>query len=160
MKDHIVLNVNGEAYAFSLGKHLGQVPYSETLVQTLRERLGLTGTKQSCNHGACGCCAVLANGRAIASCMTLTAECDGAQITTIEGLADPVSGELDPVQQAILDYSAFQCGFCTPGIIIAAKAILSKNPHPTEDEIKEGLSGNFCRCISQYQVIDAIKSIV
>lgn len=160
MKDHIILHVNGEEYSFSLGKHLGQIPYSETLVQTLRERLGLTGTKHSCSHGACGCCAVLANGKAIASCMTLTAECEGLDIITIEGLVDPATGAFDPIQQAILDYSAFQCGFCTPGIVIAAKSIFNKNPHPTIEEIKEGLSGNFCRCISHYQVIDAIKSIV
>jgi len=160
MKDHIVLQVNGEEHSFSLGKHLGQIPYSETLVQTLRERLGLTGTKHACSQGACGCCAVLANGKAIASCMVLTSECDGLEIVTIEGLSDPVTGDLDPIQKAILDYSAFQCGFCTPGIIIAAKSIFNKNPHPTEEEIKEGLSGNFCRCISHYQVIDAIKSIV
>jgi len=160
MKDYIVLNINGDDYEFSLGKRLGQIPPSETLAQTLRERLNLTGTKISCGHGACGCCAVLLDGDAVASCMTLTVECDGKKIVTIEGLQDPVTGELDPIQRAFLDYSAFQCGYCTPGIIIAAKALLNKNPHPTDAEIKLALSGNYCRCISQYQVVDAIKSII
>jgi len=160
MKDYIVLNINGDDYEFSLGKRLGQIPPSETLAQTLRERLNLTGTKISCGHGACGCCAVLLDGDAVASCMSLTVECDGKKIVTIEGLQDPVTGELDPIQRAFLDYSAFQCGYCTPGIIIAAKALLNKNPHPTDAEIKLALSGNYCRCISQYQVVDAIKSII
>jgi len=160
MKDYIVLNINGDDYEFSLGKRLGQIPPSETLAQTLRERLNLTGTKISCGHGACGCCAVLLDGDAVASCMTLTVECDCKKIVTIEGLQDPVTGELDPIQRAFLDYSAFQCGYCTPGIIIAAKALLNKNPHPTDAEIKLALSGNYCRCISQYQVVDAIKSII
>lgn len=160
MENYVVLKINGTEYEFSLGDKFGQIPYSETLVQTLRERLGLTGTKHSCGHGACGCCSVLIDGEAVASCMLLTSACNGLSIVTIEGLKDSKTGELDPVQQVILDYSAFQCGFCTPGIIIAARSLLNKNPHPTENEIKEGLSGNFCRCVSQYRVIEAIKSIV
>jgi carbon-monoxide dehydrogenase small subunit len=160
MSEQIVLHVNGESYEFSLGRKLGQIPEAETLLQTLRERIALTGTKLACGHGACGCCAVLLDGKAVASCMTLTVECNGKKITTIEGLTDPATGKLDPIQEAFLTFSAFQCGFCTPGIIIAAKSLLSKNPHPTEEEIKEGLSGNYCRCISHYQVIKAIKSIV
>jgi carbon-monoxide dehydrogenase small subunit len=156
----VVMRVNGETCVYHVGQKLGEMPGSELLAHTLRERLGLTGTKIACNHGACGCCAVLLDGRATASCMTLTADCDGKYIVTIEGLADKTTGALDPVQQAFLSYSAFQCGFCTPGIIIATKSILNRNPHPTEEEIKEGLAGNFCRCISQYQVINAIKSIV
>ena len=160
MKDYVVLNVNGIDYEFSVGKRFGQIPPSETLAQTLRERLHLTGTKISCGHGACGCCAVLLDGDAVASCMTLTVECDGKTIVTIEGLQNPVTGELDPIQQSFFDNSAFQCGYCTPGIIMVTKALLEKNPHPTEDEIKLALSGNYCRCISQYQVLEAIKAII
>lgn len=91
------------------------------------------------------------------SCMQLTVDCDGCHITTIEGLADPETGELSKLQQAFLDQYAFQCGFCTPGIIMASKALLDKNPHPTEEEIKEALSGNYCRCISHYHVIEAVE---
>lgn len=159
MNDCVTITVNGETYEFTVGKRFGQIQYNETLLQTLRERLQLTGAKIGCDQGACGCCAVLINGEAVASCMMLTADCDGLEVTTIEGLADKETGKLDPVQQAFLDFSAFQCGFCTPGIIIAAKAILDKYQHPTDEQIKEGLSGNFCRCISHYQVIEAIKSM-
>ena len=160
MSKELTLHINGQTYEFTIGRKLGQIPESETLLETLRERLGLTGTKLSCGEGACGCCAVLMDGKAVASCVTLTAECGGKEITTIEGLADTVTGELDPIQEAFLEHNAFQCGFCTPGIIIAVKSLLNANPHPTEDEIKEALSGNFCRCISHYQVIEAVQSIV
>lgn len=160
MNNELTLKINGETYDFTVGRRLGQIPESETLLETLRERIGLTGTKSSCEEGSCGCCAVLMDGEAIASCITLSVECEGKEIVTIEGLADPVTGELDPIQEAFNNHNAFQCGFCTPGIIIAVKSILDKNPNPTEDEIKEGLSGNFCRCISHYQVIEAVKSIL
>ena len=160
MSKELTLHINGQTYEFTIGRKLGQIPESETLLETLRERLGLTGTKLSCGEGACGCCAVLMDGKAVASCVTLTAECGGKEITTIEGLADPVTGELDPIQEAFLEHNAFQCGFCTPGIIIAVKSLLNANPNPTEEEIKEALSGNFCRCISHYQVIEAVQSIV
>ena len=160
MSKDLTLHVNGKTYQFSTGRRLGQIPESETLLETLRERLGLTGTKLSCGEGACGCCAVLIDGKAVASCVTLTVECGGKEITTIEGLADPVTGELDPIQEAFLEHSAFQCGFRTPGIIIAVKSLLNQNPSPTEEEIEEALSGNYCRCISHYQVIEAVQSIV
>ena len=160
MSKDLTLHVNGKTYQFSIGRRLGQIPESETLLETLRERLGLTGTKLSCGEGACGCCAVLIDGKAVASCVTLTVECGGKEITTIEGLADPVTGELDPIQEAFLEHSAFQCGFCTPGIIIAVKSLLNQNPSPTDEEIEEALSGNYCRCISHYQVIEAVQSIV
>lgn len=160
MENFITLKINGRKYEFSVGKRMGQIPPNETLVQTLRERLGLTGTKLSCGEGACGCCAVLLDGKAVASCILLTADCDGKEITTIEGLADPVTGELDPIQKAFVKHSAFQCGFCTPGIIIAVEGLLHSNPNPSEEEIKEALSGNFCRCISHYQVIEAVKYVV
>ena len=123
-------------------------------------RRGLTGTKVSGGEGACGCCAGLMDGNAVASCITRTSECEGKEIVTIEGLSDPVTGKLDPIQEAFLSHNAFQCGFCTPGIIIAVKSILDKNPHPTDEEIEEALSGNFCRCISHYQVIEAVRSIL
>jgi carbon-monoxide dehydrogenase small subunit len=154
----IVLTVNGQTRALEVGNRQGQVDPAETLASTLRDRLGLTGTKVSCDHGACGCCTVLLDGRAALSCMTLTIECDGREITTIEGLADSKSGTLDPLQQAFIDHTAFQCGFCTPGIIMSAKALLNDNPFPSEEEIKEGLSGNFCRCISHYHVVQAVKA--
>ena len=144
MGSELTLKINGETYEFTIGRRLGQIPESETLLETLRERIGLTGTKMSCGQGACGCCA----------------ECGGKEIVTIEGLSDPVTGELDPIQEAFLSHSAFQCGFCTPGIIIAVKSLLNKNPNPTEEEIKDALSGNYCRCISHYQVIEAVKSIL
>jgi carbon-monoxide dehydrogenase small subunit len=98
------------------------------------------------------------DGKAVLSCMMLTIECDGKRITTIEGLSDPKTGKLDPLQQSFIDYTAFQCGFCTPGIIMSAKALLHEKPSPTEEEVKEGLSGNFCRCISHYQVVKAVMA--
>ena len=161
MKEYVVLNVNGDGYKFSLGERGGQIPYSETLVQTLRDRIGLTGNlvptlrerigltdsepTLSCGEGFCGRCAVLADGKVIASCMTLTSECSGKKIVTFEGLRNKKNGEPDPLVNAILGYPGFQCRFCTPGIIVASKSIFNKNPHPTESEIQEGLSGNFCR---------------
>lgn len=150
------LTVNGQVYELEVGTEPDQVDPGHTLAHTLRETLGLTGTKVSCDHGACGCCTVLMDGRAVLSCMTLTVECDGRQITTIEGLGDPKTGKMDPLQQAFIDHAALQCGFCTPGIIMSAKALLNENPFPTEEEVKEGLSGNFCRCISHYQVVKAV----
>jgi aerobic-type carbon monoxide dehydrogenase small subunit (CoxS/CutS family) len=99
------------------------------------------------------------NSRAVPACRILTIECDGKEVTTIEGLRDPKTGALDPLQQAFVDYTAFQCGFCTPGIIMTSKALLNENPHPTEEEVKEALSGNFCRCVSHYQVLKAVMSV-
>jgi carbon-monoxide dehydrogenase small subunit len=148
--------INGVERKFSIGDDDGFVLPSETLLQTLRDRLGMTGTKESCNTGACGCCTVIMDGDPVASCMVLTADCDGRSVTTIEGLEDPLTGELDPIQKAFVDNTAFQCGFCTPGIIISCKALLNKNPNPNDDEVREALSGNYCRCISHYQVIEAV----
>jgi carbon-monoxide dehydrogenase small subunit len=155
----IQLNVNGQVYELDVGTRPGQVDPAHTLVYTLRETLGLTGTKAACGQGACGACTVLMDGKAVNSCQILTVECDGKTVTTIEGLRDPKSGALDPLQQAFIDHSAFQCGFCTPGIIMTSKALLNKNPHPTENEIKEALSGNFCRCVSHYHVVRAVLSV-
>ena len=154
----IRLTVNGQPYELEEGSGPHQVDPAHTLAHTLRETLGLTGTKVSCNHGACGACTVLMDERAVLSCMILTVECDGKRITTIEGLSDPKAGKLDPLQQAFIDHTAFQCGFCTPGILMSTKALLHENPSPTEEEVKEALSGNFCRCISHYHVIKAVMA--
>jgi carbon-monoxide dehydrogenase small subunit len=156
---YIKLNVNGSEFEFSVGSRLGQVAPSETLSTTLRERLNLTGSKESCGQGACGCCTVIMDGDAVTSCMLLTVECAGKMITTIEGLRDPETGKLSPIQQAFIDYYAFQCGYCTPGIIMTSKALIDKNPNASNEEIAEALSGNYCRCISQYHVIEAVKHV-
>jgi aerobic carbon-monoxide dehydrogenase small subunit len=157
--DRVSFMVNGEAHTLVVGDGPDQVNPAHTLAHTLRETLGLTGTKVSCNDGACGCCTVHMDGKPVLSCMILSVECEGKNITTIEGLADPKTGALDPLQQAFIDHTAFQCGFCTPGIIMTAKALLNENSSPTVEEVKEALSGNFCRCISHYQVIDAVMDI-
>jgi aerobic carbon-monoxide dehydrogenase small subunit len=148
--------VNGQVHEIEIGNGPGQVDPGHTLAHTLRETLGLTGTKISCDNGACGACTVIMDGKAVLSCMTLTVECDGKKVTTIEGLGDQKAGKADSLQQAFIDHTAFQCGFCTPGMIMSAKALLNDNPSPTEEEVKEGLSGNFCRCISHYQVVKAV----
>ena len=155
----VSMTINGKRYVFMIGNEFGQIPASETLSSTLRNRLDLTGTKESCSEGACGCCTVIINGDAVASCITLTSECDGAEITTIEGLQNEETQELDPIQQAFIDEYAFQCGYCTPGIIMASKALFNHNPHPTREEIAEALSGNYCRCISHYHVLDALEKL-
>jgi carbon-monoxide dehydrogenase small subunit/glyceraldehyde dehydrogenase small subunit len=155
----IRLTVNGNSYKLFTGTGGGQVAASDSLAFTLRETLGLTGTKLSCAQGACGACTVIMNGKAVLACNILTVECDGREITTIEGLRDPKTGELDPLQQAFIDHNAFQCGYCTPGMIMTSKAFLDENPHPSEEDIKEALSGNFCRCVSHYHVLRAVKSV-
>ena len=152
----IILNVNGKTHKLFVGSNPGEVAPSETLVHTLREKLELTATKIGCDKGACGACTVIIDGDAQASCSILTVECDGKSILTLEGLEDPVTGELDPLQQVFLDRTAYQCGFCTPGVLMVLKALLDKNPKPTEDELKEALSGNFCRCGSHHQVIETV----
>jgi aerobic carbon-monoxide dehydrogenase small subunit len=155
----INLTVNGKAWELAVGSRAGEVEPFHTLSHTLRETLGLTGTKISCDNGACGCCTVIMDGKAVLSCKILTVECDGKTVETIEGLRDPKTGELDPLQQAFVDHTAFQCGFCTPGIIMTLKAFLNDNPHPVEEEVKEALSGNFCRCVSHYHVLKAAMSV-
>lgn len=155
----IHLTVNGQVYELDMGSRPGEIEPFHTLAHTLRETLGLTGTKVSCDNGACGACTVIMDERAVLSCKILTVECDGKSVTTIEGLRNPETGELDPLQKAFADHTAFQCGFCTPGMIMTSKALLNENPHPAEDEIKEALSGNFCRCVSHYHVLRAVKSV-
>jgi carbon-monoxide dehydrogenase small subunit len=156
----IGFTVNGQFHRFNVGSETGEISPTHTLSWTLRETLGLTGTKVSCDQGACGCCTVIMDGKAVLSCKVLTIECDGKTKTTIEGLKDAKTGALDPLQQAFIDHTAFQCGYCTPGMIMTAKAFLNEKPSPTEEEVKEALSGNFCRCISHYQVVRAVMSVV
>jgi aerobic-type carbon monoxide dehydrogenase small subunit (CoxS/CutS family) len=151
--------VNGAPVNLEIGSQPHQLETSHTLAHTLRETLGLVGTKVTCDNGACGSCTVLMDGKAVLSCMTLTIECQGKSITTIEGLRDFETGRLDPLQQSFIDHTAFQCGFCTPGMILSAKALLNENPSPREEEVKEALSGNFCRCISHYQVVRAVMAV-
>lgn len=153
----IRLVVNGELRELMVGKDV--YPW-HTLAYTLRETLGLTGTKIGCDHGACGACTVLMDGKPVLSCLMLTVECDGKNITTIEGLANPATGELDPIQKAFVEHTAFQCGFCTPGIIMSVKALLAKNPSPTEEDVKRELAGHYCRCISHYHVLRAVMDVV
>jgi carbon-monoxide dehydrogenase small subunit len=155
----VTLNVNGREHRLEIGKGVGRVAPTDTLSFTLRETLGLTGTKLSCDKGACGGCTVIMAGKAVLSCMLLTVECGEAELTTIEGLRDPETGALDPLQQSFIDHTAFQCGFCTPGMIMSAKALLDENPSPTEDEARNALSGNFCRCIAHYQIVDAVMAV-
>ena len=129
----------------------------ESLAETLRERLHLTGTKVSCGRGECGSCTVLLDGRVVYSCLTITNACAGAAITTIEGLAAP--GELHPVQRAFIDHDAVQCGFCTPGQVLAAVALLSSTPVPDESEIQRAMSGNLCRCGTYPRIAQAIRAV-
>jgi len=157
--ESIRLVINGQTYDLNIGSRPGEVEVFHTLAHTLRETLGLRGTKVSCDHAACGACTVIMDGRAVLSCKMLTVECDGTAITTIEGLANPATGRLDPLQQAFVDHTAFQCGFCTPGMIMTARALLNRNSQPSEDEVREALSGNFCRCVSHYHVIRAVMSV-
>ncbi len=158
-KHMVNLVVNGQPHQLKIGNQPGEIGPSDTLAHTLRETLGLTGTKIGCDHGACAACTVLMDGKAILSCMVLTIETDGRRITTVEGLRDPDTGRLDPLQQAFIDHTAFQCGFCTPGILMSAKALLDENSSPAEQEVKEALSGNYCRCISHYHVLDAVMAM-
>jgi len=153
------MRVNGRPYTLSIGPGSNAVDPAHTLAYTLRDTLGLTGTKVACDNGACGACTVIMDGKPVLSCLTLTVECDGKSITTIEGLEDRTTAELHPLQQAFVDNTAFQCGFCTPGIILTAKALLDDNPSPSEQEVKEALAGNHCRCISHYHVVDAVMSV-
>ena len=135
--------------------HQLDIPARRLLVDCLRYDLGLTGTKEGCSVGICGACTVLIDGEMVASCITLAAAVDGAEITTIEGLARE-DGRLHPVQQAFIDHGGFQCGICTPGQIMAAKALLDLNPSPTQDEIREWMMGNLCRCTGYYGILDSV----
>jgi len=131
------------------------VPQHMTLLQMLREKLSLTGTKNGCSAGECGACTVLMNDEPVNSCMVLAAECDGATIVTVEGLAK--LGKLSKLQQTIIKTGGVQCGFCTPGMLISATALLKRNPDPTESEIRDALVGNLCRCTGYYRIVEAVK---
>ena len=126
----------------------------DSLLEALRERLGLTGTKEGCNNGNCGACSVLLDGRLVNSCLVMAAEVQGCEITTVEGMATPEA--LDPLQQCFLEEAALQCGICTPGFLIASKALLEENPHPTEEEARFWLAGNLCRCTGYDKIIRAV----
>lgn len=133
------------------------VPAHMTLLQLLRETLALTGTKNGCEAGECGACTVLLDGEPVNACMVLALEADDREVVTVEGLAPP--GDLSPLQQAFIEHNAVQCGFCTPGMLISATALLKRNPHPTEEEIKESLAGNLCRCTGYVRIVDAIQDV-
>ena len=130
-------------------------PY-KTLLEVLREDLGHTGTKHGCELGECGACAVLLDGKSVLSCLMLALECDGRQVLTVEGLVE--EGKLHPLQDAFADLGAAQCGYCTPGILVTAKALLDGNPHPSRDQIREALSGNLCRCTGYLQIFEAVEA--
>jgi carbon-monoxide dehydrogenase small subunit len=131
-------------------------PANLTLLQMLREKLALTGTKNGCAAGECGACTVLLNGEPANSCLILAAECDGAEIITVEGLAR--DHQLDPIQEAIIEAAGVQCGFCTPGVLVSARALLNRNPNPTEHDIRDALVGNLCRCTGYLRIIEAVQA--
>ena len=133
-----------------------EIPDNRLLLDFLRNDLGLTGSKEGCSIGVCGACTVLLDGQAISSCLALAAFANGREVTTIEGLAE--DSHLHPLQEAFIDYGGFQCGICTPGQIMAAKALLDSNPHPSEDEIKSWMMGNLCRCTGYYKIIESIQA--
>ena len=145
----VKITVNVKHYEIS-------VPPWRTLLEVIREDLKLTGTKEGCGLGECGACTVIMDGKIVNSCLVLATEADGKQITTIEGLTD--GDKLHPIQQAFVDHGGLQCGFCTPGMIMSAKALLDENPTPTEDEIKRGIAGNLCRCTGYTKIIESIKA--
>lgn len=149
MKKRIEFTVNGERYDL-------EVLPNETLLDVIREELGLTGTKKGCDLGDCGACTVLMDGKRVNSCLVLAVDADGREITTIEGLGDPRNPH--PLQKAFVEYGAVQCGFCTPGMIVSAKALLDENPNPTEEEIRKGMAGNLCRCTGYTKIVKAIKA--
>lgn len=148
MKQVIELEINGEM------QELMVEPY-DSLLRTLREYAGLTGSKRGCDSGGCGCCTVLVDGKAVYSCMTMVMTTQGKKITTVEGLA--TDGRLDPLQQSFIDAGAVQCGYCTCGILMASKQLLHDNPHPGDEEIRKGISGNLCRCTGYQKIVDAIR---
>ena len=151
MKRHILITVNGMDYEI-------EVEPSRLLLHALREEVGLTGTKEGCGIGVCGACSVIVDGRLTSSCLTLAVANHGKSITTIEGLA--IEGELHPLQQAFIKHGGSQCGFCTPGQIIAAKALLDTNPNPSEEEAIEWMSGNLCRCTGYYKILESVMAVV
>jgi len=145
----MTLTVNGTPYEVAIEPR-------QSLLQLLREELHLTGTKEGCSEGECGACTVLLDGKTVDSCLIFALEAQGREVTTIEGLAQ--GDRLHPIQKAFAEYGAVQCGFCTPGMILAAKVLLDNNPHPTELEIRQGISGNLCRCTGYVKIVEAIQA--
>ena len=150
MRKTVSFILNGESTEVEIEPHL-------TLLQLLRDGLGLTGTKEGCGMGECGACTVLLDGKTVNSCIFPAMEVDGKSVTTIEGLTD-AQGNLHPIQKAFIEYGAIQCGFCTPGMVLSAKALLDENPKPSEEEIRHGVAGNLCRCTGYLQIVQAIKA--
>lgn len=147
----ISLVVNKKTYAVDIEENL-------RLIDLIRDKLGLTGTKEGCGEGECGACTVIMNGEIVASCLVMAFQADGKNITTIEGIS--LDGGLHPIQKAFIDEGAVQCGFCTPGMILAVKVLLDKSPHPTREEIREGISGNLCRCTGYNKIVDAAEKAI
>ncbi|MEU6754713.1 (2Fe-2S)-binding protein [Spirillospora sp. NPDC046719] len=139
------------------GTRSASVPARLTLADFLRERCGLTGTHLGCEHGVCGACTVLLDGEAVRACLVLAVQADGAEVTTVEGIASP-TGELSPVQAAFRDHHGLQCGFCTPGFVVSVTAFLRDNPDPTDEQIRDGLSGNLCRCTGYQGILKAVRA--
>jgi len=147
----IKLDINDQVYEVA-------VTPMDILVDVIRREVGLTGTKKGCGQGDCGACTVLIDGKPQLSCLKLAIACEGKKITTIEGIADPKTGELHPIQKSFVEHGAVQCGFCTPGMIISAKSLVDRNPNPTREEIRRGLAGNICRCTGYQLIIEAVES--
>ena len=145
MRREVRFKLNGEAVSAQVAPH-------ETLVEVLRESFGLYGARESCGQGLCGCCTVLVNGTAVSGCLYLAALAEGAELATVEG-----ASELDAVQEAFIERSAFQCGFCTPGFVLMTRQLLDEHPEPSDDDIKHYLSGNLCRCAAYPEIIEAVK---
>lgn len=149
--EHLIsMKINGETYEVSVRPNM-------TLLDFLRDKIGLTGTKKGCDAGECGSCTVLIDGKAVNSCLVLAVDANGRDILTIEGLAR--DGQLHPLQEAFVQQGAVQCGYCTPGVLLSAKALLDENPAPTEEEVKRGIAGNLCRCTGYVRIVKAILSV-
>jgi len=151
-KRTVSFTLNGEPIEVEIESHL-------TLLQLLRDKLELTGTKEGCGMGECGACTVLLDGKTVNSCIFPALEVEGKKVTTIEGLTD-AQGNLHPIQKAFVEYGAIQCGFCTPGMVLSTKALLDENPKPSEEEIRNGIAGNLCRCTGYLQIVQAIKAVI
>jgi carbon-monoxide dehydrogenase small subunit len=147
MKQQMHFDINGVPYD-------AEIDVRRTLLEVLRETFGLMGTKKGCNEGECGACTVLMDGKPVLSCLTLAVEAQGKRITTVEGLAE--SGELHPLQKSFIEHGALQCGFCTPGMLMAAKGLLNENPKPEEPEVRRAIAGNLCRCTGYDKIVKAI----
>ncbi|MCJ7426290.1 MAG: (2Fe-2S)-binding protein [Dehalococcoidales bacterium] len=151
MKKELKLKVNGQPYEL-------YIKPKTLLVQVLRDHVGLTGTKRGCNDSSCGACTIMLNGMAVKSCSILALQANGCEVVTVEGLAK--GNKLSPLQRAFLDHGSYQCGFCTPGMLMSSTALLAENPKPTKEEIKEGIDGNICRCTGYNSIIRAVTAVV